>query len=302
MSLPQMRPLGFGEILDGSFSLYRRHFLTLFLTTLLAFIPIALASWMMTRQSLAVVAGDAAGLETVGGFAIFGLVSALGFLLLWAVVTRQLSRALTGGRVDLADAFGAGVRAFFPLLGAALLAFLAFFVLAIVVAMAIGIAGMIGARFLGAAGSETAAGVFSVAMAILFVVLGFGALAALFAVVPAVVVEGKGPWAALKRSWQLSRGARLRIVGVVMVGYLIVFLPMLGVMLATGMTSTMWNPAAGAMLSSRQLAFQQVAGLLSGALTFPFFIGCFVLLYYDRRVRTEALDLEMAAEGLALAT
>jgi hypothetical protein len=301
MPLPQLRPLGFGEILDGSFSLYRRYFLTLFLTALLPFIPITLASWMMTRQS-AMLAAETAGPETAGWFAIFGLVSALGFLLLWGAVTRQLSQALTGGSVELADGYGAGLRAFFPLLGAALLAFLAFVAVGVVLAIMIGIVGVLGAGVLGAGASGTAAGVMGVVVGLLFVVLGFGVLAAMFAVVPAVVVEHKGPWAALKRSWQLSGGARLRIVGVALVGYLIVFLPMLGVMFATGMASTMWDPAAGAMLSARQLAFQQMVGLLSGALTFPFFIGCFVLLYYDRRVRTEALDLEMAAEGLALAT
>ena len=47
-----------------------------------------------------------------------------------------------------------------------------------------------------------------------------------------------------------------------------------------------------------QAAGQVLAGLLR-TLTIPFSLGATVLLYYDRRVRTEALDVQMMAESLA---
>jgi len=46
-------------------------------------------------------------------------------------------------------------------------------------------------------------------------------------------------------------------------------------------------------------AVGQVLSQITRTLTFPFSIGTTVLLYYDRRVRTEALDVQMMAESLA---
>ena len=42
----------------------------------------------------------------------------------------------------------------------------------------------------------------------------------------------------------------------------------------------------------------QVLSQLARTLTIPFSLGVTVLLYYDRRVRTEALDVQMMAESL----
>jgi hypothetical protein len=42
----------------------------------------------------------------------------------------------------------------------------------------------------------------------------------------------------------------------------------------------------------------QVVGQLVNALTTPYAVATVVLLYYDRRVRTEALDVQMFAEML----
>ena len=46
MSHPQLRPLTFGEILDGTFALYRRNFLDFFLASLVPFVPVVLA-WIV---------------------------------------------------------------------------------------------------------------------------------------------------------------------------------------------------------------------------------------------------------------
>jgi hypothetical protein len=45
-------------------------------------------------------------------------------------------------------------------------------------------------------------------------------------------------------------------------------------------------------------AVTNVLSILLSALTTPFMTAALTLLYYDRRVRTEALDLEMATERL----
>jgi hypothetical protein len=45
----------------------------------------------------------------------------------------------------------------------------------------------------------------------------------------------------------------------------------------------------------------QVLAQVAQTLTIPFSAGALVLLYYDRRVRSEALDVQMMAESLAAA-
>lgn len=295
MSLAQLRPLDFGEVLDRAFALYRHHFVTLFLTALIPLIPVSLLSGGFARNAVMMD-------PEVVDPAIFAwmiplfLVGSVGTVILFAALTQQLSQAFTGGEVSLADGYRRGFRAFFPLLGAGILAYIAIFAAVMAVSMVVGI---VAAVALPAGG--VVAGIVATVLGIGFFVLTFAALATLFAVVPAVVVERRGPLDALRRSWQLASGARLRIVGVLFVAWLIMMLPMVGVMFIAGMGTAMFDPAAAATLSTGQFFFQQIVGFLSSALILPFFVGCMVLLYYDRRIRTEAYDLEMAAEGLATA-
>jgi hypothetical protein len=49
------------------------------------------------------------------------------------------------------------------------------------------------------------------------------------------------------------------------------------------------------------VAVQQLLSTLGYSLAIPFFVTTLVLLYYDRRARTEAHDLEGMVQELALA-
>jgi hypothetical protein len=53
--------------------------------------------------------------------------------------------------------------------------------------------------------------------------------------------------------------------------------------------------------TTQQLMTQQVLGWAVGVLTTPFMVSVIVLQYFDRRVRTEALDVQMMADRLAVA-
>ncbi len=289
MSEPYLRPLSFGEILDGAFSIYRRHFLVLFVSALIPLIPISLLSWII-EQSAASADPEVVGGEVLIAMLLLLPIAMIAVPLLWAALTRQFSQALQGKEVSLRDGYARGARAILPLIGVGILLVLAFFLLA-------GVAGIVAAVLATAAG--VAGAVVTVILTLVIMLLVF---AAVFAVVPAVVVEGKGPMGALRRSWELARGAWPRVVAVMVVATLITMLPVMGVMIAGGMGMAMFDPAQAATLSRGQIFIQQMAGLLSGALTSPFLAGCLVLLYYDRRVRTEAYDLELATEGLARAS
>jgi hypothetical protein len=121
----------------------------------------------------------------------------------------------------------------------------------------------------------------------------------LFGVLPAIVVENAGPLRSLERSVELARGAMGRVVGLMLVTLLITYLPMMAVLAFTGGFAQMANPSA--VPTPTQFITQQVLALGIGVFTGPFMVSVMVLLYFDRRVRTEALDVQMMTDRLALA-
>lgn len=293
MALPQLRPLSFGDILDGAFTLYRRHFLTLFMTTAVPMIPIALltAFWMA-----AAVAAEDPTLEFFGLFVLATLVSILGSPLILAALTQQFSRAYTGGVVAIGDGFSTGLRRLFPLIGSFALAFGSMAVVFVVVS--------VGMTML--ASTSSAGAVIGGFLIVILLLVGMTfSFASFFAIPAASVIEGAGPIAAIRRSWALAKGARGRIIGITIVSWIIIYLPMMGIMLLFGLGLGIVGGVGGleaidAMVESTRFIFiQQAISLLSSALTFPFLVAVSVLLYYDRRIRTEGYDLEVAAEALS---
>lgn len=266
MSLSHLRPLSFGEILDGAFVLYRRHFAVFFTTALIPLLPVALLwggfGWLTGNMT------DTDDATAVFAFALVYPVMIVGSLLMWGALIHETARAVEGGPVDRGEAYRAAFRRMLPMVGAGIL----FMILV-------------------------------VAGTILFIIPGILVMLALFAVWHAVMIEGKGPVEALSRSRELARGAWLRILGVMVVSYIIIMIPsmlvgatagaaMVGAALSSG------DPDAVEGTMGMFSAVTNVLSILLSALTTPFMTAALTLLYYDRRVRTEALDLEMATERL----
>jgi hypothetical protein len=137
------------------------------------------------------------------------------------------------------------------------------------------------------------------AVAVLAMVGVYGAVIAfLFATVSAVVVEGKGPAAAILRSVELARGALARIFGVVAVAFGISYLPILGVLAIIGAAGGFSDPEAMLAPGSHAMLIQQAVSMVATTLTTPFLAAVLVVQYYDRRVRTEGLDVQDAADRL----
>jgi len=102
----------------------------------------------------------------------------------------------------------------------------------------------------------------------------------LYALVPEVIViENLGAWDALRRSSDLVKRARWRVLGLVMI-----LMVMGGVL--SGMVEGLSQLALGAAGPELPLGF------LGNVLFDPFGAVAFVLLYYDIRVRTEGFALE----------
>lgn len=292
MPIPSLRPLGFGEILDGAFSLYRRNFGTFVLTALVPSIALLAGGliYAIALSNFVREGGDptAAMAAILGPFLLFIVLAGLATFVSWGALTHQAAQAFTGASVSVPDGLKAGLRAFPSMLGAAFLAGVA----TVIVAMAVGIIGGIFAMVLGVIGA--------IVMGIGMLVMYMLAITIFAGVAPAIVVEGKGPLSALTRSWDLVRGALGRTMGLVVVSVLIAYMPVIAVMFVTGTTGMMTNPSsAAAVPDAGALIAQQVLAWIAGVLTTPFMVSVFVLTYFDRRVRTEALDVQVMTESLA---
>jgi len=296
MNTPILRPLGFGEILDGAFTLYRRNLSLFLLTAAIPMLVLIAAFAVMGGGMFAAIADPTAaisGAVVLAGFLVF-LVGALSLVVMWGALTRQSSQSYLGQPTSVGDGFRAGLRAFLPLLGSGIVVILAMLVVFIGVAIVM----MVVAAAFGALG-PTGAVLATVLMAVIWIAIYLGAIGMFFAVIPAVVVEGKGPVEAVSRSFDLARGAVGKVVGLMVVTVLITYLPGMAVMALTGGFSSILDPQA--VPSVGQMMTQQLLGLAVNVLTAPFMVSVIVLLYFDRRVRTEALDVQMAAEHLAAA-
>ena len=293
---PILRPLAFGEVLDSAFTLYRRNFGTFVAAALLPTVAIMAAFLLagLHRAPVEVVMQTGAA----AGFLLVMVVAVVGTLVMWGALTHLASQAYGGISATAGEGLQVGVRRFFPMAGAMLVSWLLLMVAVFSVGLVVVVVAMVAGMALGAAASAVVAVIVGLGMFAFFLL----AVALLFAVFPAVVVEEKGPVSAIARSIELSRGAVGRLVGLMGVSFAIVYLPVLGVAVLTGTFATLYDTeAAAAAAGTTGFMLQQVLTSGVGALTTPFLLSVIVVQYYDRRVRTEALDVQAAADRLAMA-
>jgi hypothetical protein len=291
MPVPNLRPLGFGEILDGAFSLYRRNMVTFVVTALLPLLGVMAGGVVM---ALFVATGGAAW-GVIGWLGIIILV-VLAFMVQWGALTHQASETFLSAPVAPMEAVRAGIGSMFRLLGAL---FMVGITLSLTFLIAIFLIGML-AMGIESLGIRFFSILLGFAMIFGGIVLYFGAAAVVAGAGPVIVVEGRGPGPALSRSVELMRGAFWRMVALVAVTVTITYLPMIAILFVTGTTESFTSTDA-ALPETGALLVQQLLTWMVGLVAAPFIASVFVLSYYDRRVRTEALDVQMMTESLALA-
>jgi hypothetical protein len=274
--LPHLRPLDTGEILDGAFQLYRRHFRAFLAAGLVPLAPL-LAFW-------ALLAWDVWNGAPLGEDATLSLTVLLMFagwlpgVLTRGMVIRMTDDAQMGRPVRARAAFAAALRRLPVLLWASgltnVMLFLPF-----------------------AIGSAAVTGVLSTPVALLaaYAVLALcsaGLAAGWFGTLPAVMLEGTSGSAGRGRSWALSRGGVGKVLAVWTIGLLLVWLPWVAVeaLLAFFTDST----EAGLAFAVSSLLCQAAA-----AFSVPLVAAARTLLFNDLRVRVEALDVRLLTERLA---
>jgi hypothetical protein len=111
------------------------------------------------------------------------------------------------------------------------------------------------------------------------------------AVAPVIGVEGGGPGAAVARSVRLVRSRYFPVMGVaVLMGIVAALLGNALAALPQGLAAWIGYDDGWPLLA--------LGSILSQVVVLPFVAAATVLLYFDLRVRTEGLDLEMAAVDL----
>lgn len=294
MSTIPLRPLGFGEVVDGALQLYRRDFGLYYLIALLAAVP----GYIL----LLVTGADAAALNVdreSDPMAVVeaGLVLMFGAVVGWAgtvAVAVAMAERIEERTVSVGRAYRETLRHLPRAAGATILAFLLFGSVAVVlslvafVAMAsIVLSGNIALMLVGGLGF------FAVGAA-----LTCFWVAATFGILPAVVVEGRGVIGALQRSLDLCRGGWLRVIGIMIVALIINTAPTVAISVLFGFEELFTSPEALGTVDAETQWLTNTANLLVGPLTAPFMVGSIMMLFHDRRVRSEAYDLETLAGAM----
>jgi hypothetical protein len=117
---------------------------------------------------------------------------------------------------------------------------------------------------------------------------------------PAIVLEGHSVSAGLRRSFALTRGAFWRILGITLLAGLIAGLVggLLGLPFSAVGTAVAVMSGQGSESAVMIQSFvSNLSALLTGAITTPFVAAVTGLLYIDRRMRLEALDVILIRES-----
>jgi len=262
MTTPSLRPLGTGELLDRTFSLYRSHFLLFAGIAAVTQLPLAL----LQLAGLTIVPQQGAGLPTAAG---------CGMMLLWFLATMVTTLAVT------AATQGATVVG----------------VSHVYLVRSITVSGALGAirgRIVGLAVTMIVVGLVAFLAFLLLIVPGVIVSLAWALTIPVAVLEERSMLDAASRSSELTKGSRLRVALV----YVLFVLIMLVVSIALGffvglityVTQGSWTP----VVPTRGLQVANViSSYLSQCLAAPLMTIGLSLLYYDLRVRKEAYDLEL---------
>lgn len=293
-----IRPLNLGELLDGAFKLFIANWRTIVVVAGVFLVPLQLLSAYLQRDllggGLLEMMRDPAATQMFGEAGsmgedwaiLLGLAQSLVILpLITGAVSAVVAASYLGGSLEAGAALAAGVRRWWALIASWIL---------LIVASMLSLGLAVGVVALVAAGGVPLA--LTVVLGIVMVLAGVGAslaVASLFAVAPAaIVVEGLGPVQGLRRSARLLRPRLLPVLGTLTVASLLVFVLS---MVLGGI------PQFAGMMAGDRLGWVLVAvgGIAAGLVTTPFLAIVLTLLYFDGRVRQEALDLRLTADRLS---
>jgi hypothetical protein len=301
-----LRPLGLGEILDGAISYIRRDPKTVLgisavislVIALFQFVALAATSRSFSSGAAATTPADAfaGSLGSASATLVQYVVSAVLGVIATGLLTVVMGQAVLGRQVTASQAWERTKRRFWALLGLTLL-------ISFIVGALVGV-GIALAVLLGWALSQASLG-----LGILVgVVVGLGVLAfvtwvylRLLLAPVALILENAGVILSMRRSWALVQGAWWRTFGIYLLGSILagIVSSVLAIPFALVGTLASIGSLQNGELPLTYTVATSLATLVSSTVVLPFTSGIVSLLYIDRRIRREALDIELArAAGL----
>jgi len=266
----RLRPLEIGDVLDETFRMYRRHFLLFAGISVVLAIPSAAIfgialGWFSTSLASVSAQPDFSSFGTVLGALAAGALLSL-FILPFTngAIVYAACESAAGRRVTPAGIVTAIARRYFGLLGYWLL-----------FAISLGLA---------------------IALCVVPVVLWTWLFVGWSVVTPAMFVEDIGLGGAMSRSWALVQGRWWRTFVILLLMYIVWYVASIAlsgfIQLAQFLLTLVMSPFIASAIAA-------ASGQLVGALINPVMQIAIVLIYFDLRVRREALDLFQMAHRLA---
>lgn len=298
-----LRPLTFGEILNGAFtSVQRNRSATLGLSAIL------LTCSGVISAVLTLVGHTSAGpaLSTSGEpittvlqasiqvtlpvqLTLDGLAILVEILLI-GLLTTAIGRGVLGHKVSIGQVWRIALPRLPALLGLTLLSTV---IILCPIAAVVVLNHVLATGNANPAAAITGLGSLGAAILVVWLAVMFSLAA------PVVMLERRNPGHAIGRSWRLVWRSFWRLLGIFVLTLLIVFvaavvleIPFTLIAAAVGGNGLITTSGA-ATLSPATLIIETVGSIVAGTVTRPIAAGVIVLLYLDTRMRKEGLDLDL---------
>jgi hypothetical protein len=304
-----LRPLSVGEILDGAVTYIRRDPKTVLGISVAVAVALALLNFLALQtlsSSLGNLSSDTTDAEAIaqllqlaGAGVAQVVVSFVLNVLAVGLLTAVMGQAVLGRQVTTSQAWARASKRFWPLLGLTLLVGLAvgaLVVLGVTVSILVGWG-------IGSA-TDPGLGVFvGVVLGLAALVAGLWLYVELLLAPVALILENVGILTSMRRSFALVRRAWWRTFGIwllasVLANVVSQVLSIPFTVLGGFSTLGSFDETATSFPLSYTIA-TSLGVLVANLVVLPFTSGVVALLYVDRRIRREALDIELArAAGL----
>lgn len=293
-----LRPLSLGDIFGGAFATIRGNPAATLGLSLIVHLIVAVPSLILTlwlkdaafpnginfNPDTTSGGGMSSSIDLNAASLIAQVFSYIGGIVLAGMLVVVVSEAVLGRRITMGGTWARIRPRIWALLGMTVL---------LLLGALLAIAVVVGIIVLVAATAGTALAV------VLGIVLGLILLVALIAVYtrivlasPALVLEGIGPIAAIRRSWGLTRGAFWRVLGISLLAALVAgFVGGFANLPATFLT--LGGLSTSGVTSILLLVAAQLWSAVVTAVVAPFVTGTTGLLYIDQRMRREGLDVAL---------